>query len=95
MSLTEDHVLVTYRGRQCYLDELPRLREQYMDYPPVCPPLDLATLPDPAGISLAQLGDRCPQVRQYVTAEGQVRSGLNPADRATAQQILNRYRGPV
>ena len=82
-------IKVRYKRDWVDPDDLPFLREQDRQATTPPAPLDVATLP--ADVPLAQLGDRCPAVRRYLTAEGKVRSGLKPSEEAIAQEILSRY----
>lgn len=85
-------IKMKYRGRWVDEDEWAELRARECEESQPAPePLDLATLP--SDVSLAELGDRCPVVRRYVTVEGRMRSGLKPSEEDVARQILERYGG--
>ena len=92
-------VKVKYRGRWMTTDEMQALREAEPMVPlgSVPPnPVDPEDLPPPGDLPaedrLAHLGDRVPAVRRYLTAGGQIRSGLSPEDRSTAERIVEKYR---
>jgi hypothetical protein len=88
-------VKVKYKGE--WLDEYEVANRRAQQAEPTPPPaVDVAALPEPGSLDpdvpLAQLFHEHPQVRPYITADGQVRSGLKPSDQVTAQAILTRYR---
>jgi hypothetical protein len=89
-------VKVKYQGQWLDEYEAAERRTQDQQAEPTPPPaVDVDALPEPGSLDpdvpLAQLFHEHPQVRPYITADGQVRSGLKPSDQVTAQAILTRY----
>lgn len=91
-------IQVKYRGKWMDQDEVDWARQQeaQMRASVQPPPIDVESLPAKADLEsenpLADLGDKVPGVRRYITADGEIRSGLAPEEREIAQQILERYK---
>ena len=88
-------IKIKFRGKWIDAGGLETARESARAAEAPAPPLDVATLPDAKDLDLSDpigsLGDRCPAVRKYITAKGEMRGGLDLASQAIAEEILRLY----
>jgi len=90
-------IKVKHKGKWVNPDDLPTIREAEQKPAEPPPAVDVSVLPkredlDP-DVPLEQLFYERPEIRAYITKDGKVRSGLKPAERTIAEDIIKRYGG--